>query len=187
MGYEKLTKNNAIRLGGVNKQTGKINPTEFEGYFVRTREIGPNKFNSSKTDYIHDFVDATGNEASVWGATDLNSLLRSARTGRMTKISLGGKQDVGKGNPMQLYNVFQDADNTIAVEEEGDSGYVAAGGTDTDEVEEETHPADDTTFIDETRPERAAAPKQAAALPNAARAAKVKALLNGNGGARKTA
>jgi hypothetical protein len=114
MGYKEVVKNNAITLGGKDKKTGKANLESIEGYFLRTREAGPSRFNPKKMDYIHDLQTADG-EVSVWGKVDMDGKLRKVRPGTLVTIETDGEIDTGKGNPMKKFKVMVDEDQTIEV------------------------------------------------------------------------
>lgn len=187
MAFKKLTTldtDEAITIGGTDKKTGKANPKSIEGYFLATKTIGQNKFNKSKTDYMHVIQTPKGN-TGVWGKTHMDRQLLSVNPGTMVRITFDGTKDVGKGNDMTCYKIEVDEDNCVAVNLEANKPLEAseedsAGYTDNssyvDDEEDEEDP------VDEVVPTRAAAPRQPAQVPDAARQAKVKALL-----ARKSA
>jgi hypothetical protein len=162
-----------IILGGTNRKTGKANATQIEGYFLGTREIGPNKFNKSKTDCLHFFQTPDGN-VGVWGKSDMDKKLKAVVPGTMTRVTFTGERDVGKGNPMLCYKIEVDTDNTI------DVAALTPVNQATDDGDYDAEPDAEEVPVDEVKPARAAAPKTAAPLPNAA---KVKSLL----GNRRTA
>lgn len=177
MGFREIVSAPAIGLGGVNKKTGKANPTKVEGYFLRSREIPDNK-KKTGISLIHDFLTKTG-EVAVWGKTDLDRKLQSVMPGTMTRVTFTGKTRPTPNGEMILFTVESDPDNTMEVapapeagEEpaEDDTGTYESGEAEEAAVEEEESP------VDEVTPPRAQPPKQAATT-DAARAAKVKALL----------
>lgn len=172
MAFEKVTLTNAITLGGRDKNTGHPNPTKIEGYLLRTREVGPNKFNRAKMDYVHDFLSKELGEISVWGKTNLDSQLRRVNPGTMVRVSLGGTRDTGKGNPMQCYLVEQDTSNTI------DVAGAAVASEDTAEYDsfDESNPGEDEPLPDEIPPSRAAV-RKSPPLASSASQQKVKDLL----------
>lgn len=173
MGFKEVVQTDAIVLGGSNKKTGKANPTSIEGYFLRTRTAGPNKFNSAKIDYVHDFQTPKG-EVSVWGKPNMDNKLKKVTPGTMVRVQADGELDTGKGNPMKLFKVLIDEDNTINVAAEStfeeQEHY--------DEESEDTDPQDEETQPDELPPARAKPPARAAVAASVAQQSKAKGLLN---------
>jgi hypothetical protein len=173
MGYKEVVKNNAITLGGIDKKTGVKNPTSIEGYFLRTREAGPNRFNPKKMDYIHDLQTADGDQ-SVWGKVDMDSKLRTVKPGTLVTIKTDGEIDTGKGNPMKKFKVMVDEDQTIEVadaseeefQDENDEGLDAEESLDAEEAP-----------LDEPPPARTKPPVHAAQPASKASQAKTKGLL----------
>ena len=185
MAFKKLPTmdtDSTITIGGVEKKTGKKNPTSVEGYFLGTKALGPNKFNKSKTDYMHVFQTKDGN-VGVWGKTHMDRQLVSVTPGTMTRVSFAGTKDVGKGNDMTCYLVEVDELNTIHVnfdvnasreEDSGEADY-------SNDYDGEEESADDKeSAADEVAPSRPVPPRQAAQAPSAASIAKTKALLGGS-------
>lgn len=159
-----------ITLGGKDKKTGKPNPTRIEGYFLGTKEVGPNKFNKQKTDVVHVFQTKEGN-TGVWGKTDLDTKLKNAIPGRMVRATFTGTIPTNKGNDMLKYKVEVDDSNTIDVSDlvvstSDDNSYA------NETVDEESE--DDAEDEYETPPKVAAA----ALASQAERKAKIDALLN---------
>lgn len=116
MAYEKLSDVKPIALGGVDKKTGKKNPTELEGYYIR-REEKPNKFNPGKPQSFYVFETKEGPQG-LFGKAGIDREMKKAAVGVMTKVVDTGKLlDTGKGNPMRVFEVFQDSSNTIDVAE----------------------------------------------------------------------
>lgn len=112
MGYEKLSDVQTVILGGVDKKTGKRNPTELEGYFLRV-EQRPNKFNTDKPQNYYVFQTQNGEEG-VFGKAGLDREMKKASPNAMTKVvHTGTTRDTGKGNPMVVFDVFQDKSNII--------------------------------------------------------------------------
>lgn len=179
-----------ITLGGKTKD-GKANPTKIEGYFLGTKAIGPNKFNKSKTDYVHIIKTPKGN-VGVWGKTNLDQKLDGLTSGVAVRITYTGTKDTGKGNPMLCYKVEVDEDNTTDVSgleatTQDDTGveYNDEDATDYASDEEEEGAVDEEEAMpDEVPPARAAAPAKRPPVSDAARQAKVQALLNGRGKAK---
>lgn len=117
MGYEKLSDVKPVALGGVDKKSGKRNPTELEGYYIR-REEKPNKFNPGKPQSFYVFETKEG-QVGLFGKAGIDREMKKASIGVMTKVIDTGKLlDTGKGNPMRVFEVFQDSANRIEVSEE---------------------------------------------------------------------
>ena len=174
-------------LGGVDKKTGKANPTKVEGYYVGSRQVASPK---SKTGFaaLHVFQTAKGN-VGIWGKTNLDTKMKSVTPGVMTRVTFTGMVPT-KNNPMYAYKVELDKSNTIDVSAPADDEKYDAGSTDSagyneTAYEDESDIDQDEPALDEVPPARAAAPRQAAAAPDAARQAKVQALLNKGRGARQ--
>lgn len=116
MAYEKLSDVKPVALGGVDKKTGHRNPTELEGYYIR-REEKPNKFNPGKPQSFYVFETKDG-QVGLFGKAGIDREMKKASIGVMTKVVDTGKTlDTGKGNPMRVFEVFQDSSNSISVEE----------------------------------------------------------------------
>lgn len=112
MSFKEVTSLDAevtISLGGVNKKTGKKNPTSIEGYYLGHR-IVENKKGEGK---IHFFQTPKGN-VGVWGKTDSDRKLSGVTPGTMTRISFDKMQPTPNGE-MYKYKVEVDGDNTIEV------------------------------------------------------------------------
>ena len=167
-----------IALGGINKKTGKENPTSITGYFIGTRDVETD-FGPAK---LHVFQTDRGN-VGVWGKTDLNRKLTSVTPGVMVRATQNGQVKVPGRNPMYKYKVEVDTDDSIEVAmssvvaedyaEENDETFGAIDNS----YEETEIDAEEETF-DEPVVVRPVAAKKAATAPDAARQAKVKALLN---------
>lgn len=169
-------------LGGRNKKTGKANPTNVEGYYLGSKTVESPRSKSGKAQ-LHILQTATGN-LGVWGKTDLDRKMLSVSPGAMIRITQSGTVPTPNGD-MYKFKVEVDSENTIevalppAVIAEESEEYVAAATTD-DGYEEAAVDEEDEETLDEVAPARAVAPKKAVATPDAARQAKVKALLSGN-------
>lgn len=178
-----LDTDSAVTIGGKDKKTGKSNPKSIEGYFLGTKALGPNKFNKSKTDYMHILQTQDGN-IGVWGKTHMDRQLLAVNPGTMVRITFSGTKDVGKGNDMNCYLVEVDEDNTIEVSLEAANTPVDASGCAGD-FDPDSEPSDDESEeedplpADEPAPARAVAPRHAAQPPSAAAQAKTRALLGG--------
>lgn len=177
MAYEVLDDVKAVKLGGVDKKTGKKNPTEIEGYYLRV-EKRPNKFKDEPQNF-YIFQTAEG-DVGVYATGGIQREMKKAVIGRMTKlINTGRTLDTGKGNPMTVYQAFQDKSNTIEVSEAPEVS-MEYGSLDAEdpvaELEEEN--------FEEVLPARPVAPKVASSVPDADRRAKMQALLKGTRSAR---
>ncbi len=169
MGYELLGDVKTISLGGIDKTTGKKNPTEFEGYYLRT-ETRPNKFNPAKPQNLYVFK-TSGGDVGLFGKAGIDREMKKARPGYMTKvINTEETLDVGKGNPMTLYEVYQDRSLSINVSEFNPSPTELSSEDDlVSEIEESD---DEPVYVAPTPP------KTPAAVPNSERRAQLQALLN---------
>lgn len=178
MGFQEVTSLDAettIRLGGVDKKTGKKCPTTAEGYYLGAKVIDSPKSKSGKAS-LHIFSTPKGN-LGVWGKTNMDQKLKTVTPGTMTRITFTGMQPTKNGE-MYVYKVETDGENTIDVSALSDSSNDVSGGVgedyDTDasqydgSVETEDESVDDEDAL------------QAAALAAAERKAKVQAVLNRN-------
>lgn len=102
----------AVALGGRDKKTGKANPTQIEGYFIGTRQVESPKARSGFC-ALHVFQTKSGN-VGVWGKTNLDSKMKSATPGAMTRVTFVGMVET-KNNPMYKYKVEIDKDNVIDI------------------------------------------------------------------------
>jgi len=110
-----LDADTTISLGGMNKKTGKKNPTQVEGYYLGKKEVDSPKAKTGKA-YLYIFQTSAGN-VGVWGKTNLDRKMSQAVVGQMTRVSQSGTQET-KNGPMYLYSVTQDDENTIEVANE---------------------------------------------------------------------
>lgn len=175
MAFEKiasLDSDISINLGGTNKKTGKPNPMTVEGYYLGTKVGIPNKFDASKPDCMHILQTPKGN-VGVWGKSHLNPQMAKALPGAMVRITFTGTRPSKKGNDQLLFSVEQDTANNIDVSSINDAP--ADYGDDLEEgyTAEDATPAE-APYVAPTPP------KVAAKAPDAARQAKVAALLNGS-------
>lgn len=173
----------AIQLGGKDRKTGKAHPIRIEGYYVGSKDV-PSPKAKSGFSKLHVFQTSKG-AVGVWGKTDLDRKLASATAGSMTRVTYTGMKET-KNNPMYVYKVEVDSENTIDVSSANEEAVENSFGNETssetyEDAETETDPGEEETQLDEVPPARATAPRQPAAVPSAERQAKVKALL----GARK--
>lgn len=173
-----LSCDTTISLGGMNKKTGKANPTKIEGYYLGKKEVEDRK-KKSGISYIYAFQTPKGN-IGVWGKTDLDRKMLCAPTGAMLRVTQSGIVPTPNGD-MYKYKVEVDVDNTIDVPHvqptsRVNDAYEANTYTSVDEEEEsldaEEIAVDELTYA---RP-KAPTPKPA---PSAERVARVQALLSG--------
>lgn len=134
MAFKELGEVRIVQLGGTNPNTGEANPTEVEGYYLR-KELRENKFNKKVPQAFY-ILQTQHGDVGIYGKASIDKGMNSASVGTMTKIVATGEElDVGKGNPMKVYKVFQDPTNTIEVaatlgdepetEEEDDNTYTS--------------------------------------------------------------
>ena len=170
----------AISIGGLNKKTGKKNPTQLEGYFLGSRDID-NKLSATGKAKLHVFQTQNGT-VGVFGKTDLDIKMATVTPGVMTRVTANGEVPTNKGNPMKKYLVETDEEQTIEVSEPTPSNEEApeeAGGAEEEYAEDDDAlDEDDDVPVDEPPAKRASPPKTPAAAPNAAHQDKVRALLN---------
>lgn len=156
-----------ISLGGVNKKTGKKNPTSIEGYYLGSRVVESKKGESK----IHFFQTSKGN-VGVWGKTDSDRKLSGVTPGTMTRISFDKMQPTPNGE-MYKYKVEVDGDNTIEVggisASLGNEGAGSGFGDSGDDYVSDADTSDDSDSL------------PYGASQAAERAAKVQSLLNGKG------
>ncbi len=169
-----LETDNTIGLGGKNKSTQKLNPTQIEGYFLGTRKVDSTK-DKRGFSYIHVFQTSKGN-VGVWGKTNMDRQLEVVQPGTMTRVTATGKTRPTKNGDMILFNVEVDTGNTIEVEglsaqESTDDGTEEGDGT--ADYGTEDQGADDDS--NQEAPE--AIPASARAPSNAAQQARVASLL----------
>lgn len=163
-------------LGGRNKTTGKANPTQVEGYYLGTKKVESRKAKSGFAD-LHILQTAEGN-LGVWGKTDLDRKMKSVPAGSMIRVTQNGTVPTPNGD-MYKFKVEVDASNTIEV----NLPTPAAEASDLQDFSsnEPAEEAFEDESFDEVAPARVAAPKKPLSVPDAARQAKIQALLNGSG------
>lgn len=171
---QSLDAETTISLGGFNKKTRQDNPTQIEGYYLGTRYVPSQKSKNGKA-AIHVFQTADGN-VGVWGKTDLDRKMEAMtdKIGAMVRVTQKGTKPTKGGNDMYMFRVEVDLDNMIEV-------TAASQTIEAEETSEEEYGDD---YEDDVNAEfdapvtrRPTAPVQAATVPDAARQAKVKALL----------
>lgn len=184
-----LDTDKTVALGGIDKRTGKANPTKLEGFYLGTKQVN-SPLSKTGLSAVHIFQTAAGN-IGVWGKTDLDRKMAVATVGAMTRVTQTGKQQIPGKNPMYKFKVEIDADNTIEVgnlTESTASGSADNGGYVADSEEDgltsELGLDDEEAALDEVvpaRPLRAASTQNA----NAARQARVQELLGNKGSKTK--
>lgn len=174
MAYEILDDIRPVVLGGVDKKTGKKNPTQLEGYYLRV-ESRPNRFNPEKPQNFYVFQTAEG-QVGIYGKAGIDREMKKATLGVMTLVKDTGQVlDTGKGNPMKVFQIAQDKANIL------DADTLAASNvapqSDEDYVSE-SEDSDDGEAIEEAPPARPVAPKVPLKAPSAERQAALQALLS---------
>jgi hypothetical protein len=184
MGFKEVSSldaDNTTALGGVNKKTGRANPKTAEGYYLGTRKV-ESKMSLSGEASIH-FLQTSKGNLGIWGKTDLDRKIQTVVPGQMIRITQTSMQAVPGKKDMYKFKVEVDAENTIEVEglnsndSQSDDNFeedVPDQGT----YEEETDVDAEEEQLDEAPVTRAARPAAPTATPDAARQAKVQALLN---------
>lgn len=175
---QSLDADTTISLGGVNRKTGKKNPTSAEGYYLGARQINSPKSKTGKA-WLYFFQTPTGN-LGVYGKTDLDKKMGSAVPGQMMRITVAGMVPTPNGD-MYKFKVEVDADNTIDVSNLSTEAVVTSSDDDTSYT---SASIEQDAYTEETQDDEDAL--QAAALAAAERKAKVEALLKGKGAASKT-
>lgn len=175
-----LTAENAIQLGGVDKQ-GKSNPKSIEGYFLGSKETPDSGYGPGK---LHIFQTEKGS-VGVWGKTNSDRLLSADHLGQRLILTFTGMSKPKKGKrPAYLYNLDFDVEDTIDV-----SGVSVQEAELTSEPEDSEASSEEVTFSDEDTealieealapaPQRASAPvKGTPAASSSESQAKTLALL----------
>jgi hypothetical protein len=151
-----------VRLGGVDKKTGKKNPTQQEGYYLGAKEINSPKSKSGKA-ALHIFSTPKGN-VGVWGKTNMDQKLKGVTPGTMTRVTFKNMQATPNGE-MYVYTVETDGDNTIDVglntAAAEDTGF---DGGDTDVTTKEETAEEDDGAVELAAAQAAAAARKAAVL-----------------------
>lgn len=133
----------SISLGGINRTTGKPNPTQIEGYYLGVKAI-PSLMAKSGSTNLYILQTPKGN-VGVWGKTDLDRKMLGvdAEAGYMIRISYTGTKPIPGKNSMHTFKVEVDESNTLNAEEfnaataADDSGFEDDVPTNFDEVEPE--------------------------------------------------
>ncbi len=177
MGFKELASLDAdvtTPIGGVNKKTGKKNPSSVEGYYLGTREVESKKSKNGLSK-IH-FLQTDKGNVGVWGKTDMDRKLDGVTPGCMIRITHTGMQPTPNGE-MYKYKVEVDEDNTIQVSSNRISSL--GGSEDSSDYDSESLESYEDTEDQGYEEEDNAAQLAAAAKSSAARSAKVAALLKG--------
>lgn len=163
-----LSADTTISLGGVNKKTGKANPSKVEGYYLGSKKVADKKKKSGFS-FIYILQNDKGN-IGVWGKTDLDRKMQAAPVGAMVRITQSGMTPTPNGD-MYKYQVAFDPENTITVLA---VGYQAAeesyDNNEAEDNEEDSYTAN--TYENEVT-------SQKVALSASARTQQVEALLKG--------
>lgn len=181
MGYktvQSLDAEKVTALGGVDKKTGKRNPTTVEGFYLGTRQVDSKKSKTGKAD-LHFLQTETGN-LGVWGKTDLDRKIKQVTPGAMVRVTVLPEKVSTPNGDMYKFKVEADTDNCIEVGDLNEA-YEAAAQAEADsaEADADAEPA----YEEDTEVAPLATSKVAADA--AARAAKVQSLLNGSKSARR--
>lgn len=180
MAFQKLPSlesEQTIALGGVNKKTGKQNPSTITGFYLGSKEVKSDMSSTGKC-LVHIFQTEEGN-TGVWGKTNLDRALATAPVGTLLQVNFTGlqKNPLKGRSPAYLFEVLADSEQTISV------GALATPNRpeplDEDSYAEDNFvESDEEDDVDQAPPFRAAAPKQAARTPSAEQQARVQALLS---------
>ncbi len=144
-----FSSNIEVKIGGVDKKTGKPNPTSVKGYYLST-SVNPNgKYGVSKSH----FLQTPRGVELIWGKKNMDKQIEQyAKPGMMIEINYTGMRDTPKG-AMHTFELKVDEDDTIDVvlpRTNSAQADTANGGTDeednyeNDDAEEET--SDDTGY-----------------------------------------
>lgn len=166
-----------ISLGGHNKKTGKPNPTTVQGYLIGSKDT-PSKKAKNGIAKLHILQTAKGN-VGVWGKTDLDRKMAAAQAGAMIRITQNGSVPTPNGD-MYKFKVEVDTENTIEVnlpntKASTENEFEASNFQDAEDtaLDEEESAFDEVPYVaPAARPAR-----PTATAPDAARKAKVEALL----------
>lgn len=174
---EDLSTDVTISLGGVNRKTGKPNPTKIEGYYLGKRTVEDTKRKSGFS-YIYVFKTPKGN-VGVWGKTDLDRKMSSVTLGAMIRVTQNGMRKTAN-NDMYVFKVEVDSENVLDIQSLPSATTTAQADSEdaysstADDLEEELSLDE----AEETPPARATPPRVAVKTPGAEQQAAVKALLN---------
>lgn len=169
MAYRELTQEfSTVKIGGIDKETGKKNPTFIEGYYLGV-ETRPSKFKKDGVAF-YKFQTANGYEGTYGNSAGMVTAMKKAVVGRMTKLmDTGQTLDTGKGNPMRVFKAYQDDQNTIEIDApaEAPEHVEQEAYQSIDEEEETSLDAEEQELDVVVPPSRPIAPKVAAKAPSA--------------------
>lgn len=171
MGFKEVTSldtDHTTALGGINKKTGKSNPTSAEGYYLGSKKVESKKARSGFA-YLHILQTPKGN-LGIWGKTDLDRKILSVPPGSMVRVTHTGMLTTPNGD-MYKFKVEVDSDNTIEVSASAEDHSVG--------VSEETWSNDDENSDSIEQDSSGDDDYGQAVLAAAERKAKVEALLKG--------
>ena len=157
-------------LGGLNKKTGKQNPTQAEGYYLGTKSVKTDR----NTSQLHILLTPEGS-LGVWGRTDLDRKMKNVTPGIYVRLTQNGKAETPRGE-MYKYVVEVDRANTMDVSLVASNPVVAQNDSSDAEYEEPAEIEEDE--VQEYVPPRATAPKAPASAPNKEQQQRVQDLLN---------
>jgi len=155
-----------FRLGGLDKTTGKTHPNEISGYYLGPKTVTID----GKDSTVYTFQTEDGDKAIWGGHFDLDQQMAKAPLGFLTRVVYNGKIKTKRGNTMCDYDVSVDRDHMINLE--GTTSTIQS-----EEVDESYDDEEVNAEFDAPITRRPTAPVTAATVPDAARQAKVKALL----------
>lgn len=157
-----------VILGGTNKTTGKKNPTEIVGYYLRKDTI-KTKF-GTKPLYV---LRTKNGDKGIIGSGNLNKIMDTKALGLQTHIiDTGTTQDVGKGNPMKVFKVGQDRSDSLDVSSISELPSTEGSYDYSEDSAEDLN--------DEVEYARPTAPRTPAAAPSADAMARAQAMLKRN-------
>lgn len=158
-----------IRLVGEDKVTGKPYPSRLEGYYLGSKVVTTRNGDQAT---VYTFRTDEGNIGLWGGHTDLDRQMSLPTLGCMTRVSYNGKKSIPGGKTRHDYLVEWDVSQTIELGTKSPSSLESEEVSDTDYDDEEVN-----AEFDAPTTRRPTAPVTAATVPDAARQAKVKALL----------
>lgn len=172
-------------IGGVDKKSGKKNPTTITGFFIGSREV-PSKKSKTGFAWLHVLQTEKGN-VGVWGKTNLDQKMRAVKPGQLCKIDFVGMVET-QNNPMYKYKVAVDPAKYIEVATADNNESAGAEATGAEQYESEGEPyagtdqgeegEEEESAPDEQPAARPSAPRNPARTPDATRQSRVQSLLN---------
>lgn len=174
-GFEEVTSldaDTAVTLGGIDKKTGKANPTEIEGYYLGAKQV-PSTMAKSGFTPLHILMTSEGN-VGVWGKAHLNKLLSNVNPGQYVAIEFAGMKKVKNFPPSYSYRVGVRKGDIIDVASAAASVSEESSGA--DYVEEDLY-EDSNTAAEEVAAAYSSKAPKATTPPSASAQAKARALL----------